>query len=339
MINQVYQLVAPRQINVKFEDISVNTDMLIIRPSYLSICAADQRYYTGKRAQDALNKKLPMALIHEATGKVVYDRKKEYGIGTSVLMIPNTPDQDDGEIAENYLASSKFRASGFDGFMQEYVVMRRDRVIPFDNIAPEVAAVSELVSVAMHSVNTMISHSHKKRNIIGVWGDGNVGYITALLLSKKLKPCKIAVFGVDPYKMGFFSFADYVFHVNQVPEGFAVDHAFECVGGAGSEYAIGQIIDLINPEGTVMLMGVSENDVPINTRIILEKGLKFIGRSRSGREDFIETAEYLQKHPELQERIKKIIRDVVPVSNISDISKAFEEDIKRAFKTVLKWNV
>jgi len=88
-----------------------------------------------------------------------------------------------------------------------------------------------------------------------------------------------------------------------------------------------------------MLMGVSESAIPINTRMILEKGLRFIGRSRSGREDFIETADYLQKHPELQERVKKIIRDVIPVSNIADISKAFEEDLKQAFKTVLKWNV
>ena len=56
-----------------------------------------------------------------------------------------------------------------------------------------------------------------------------------------------------------------------------VDHAFECAGGEGSVAAIEQIIDRIN-RGTVSLLGVSENNVPINTRMVLEKGLRLFGR-------------------------------------------------------------
>ena len=48
--------------------------------------------------------------------------------GDTVVMIPNTPTQVDNIIAENYLRTSKFRASGFDGFMQHYVFMERDRI-------------------------------------------------------------------------------------------------------------------------------------------------------------------------------------------------------------------
>lgn len=339
MINQVYQLIAPRQIGIKFEETSIDTDKVIVRPTYLSICAADQRYYTGKRDQQALKKKLPMALIHEATGVVVQDNKGEYKPGERVLLVPNTPAFKDEFVSENYLATSRFRASGFDGFMQEYVWMDRDRLVRCQNILPEVAAVCELVSVAMHSVDTFAQAAHGRRNTIGVWGDGNLGYITALLLSIKIKGAKVAVFGIDPYKLGFFSFADHVFHIDEIPAGFTVDHAFECVGGQASESAIEQIIGAINPEGTVMLMGVCETNVPIRTRMVLEKGLRFIGRSRSGKRDFVETAKYLEEYPELQERIKKIIREVVPVSNIAEISAAFEDDLTQAFKTVLKWNV
>ncbi len=35
-----------------------------------------------------------------------------------------------------------------------------------------------------------------------------------------------------------------------------------------------------------MLMGFSDNRVAVNTRDVLEKGLTFVGSSRSGREDF-----------------------------------------------------
>ena len=56
-----------------------------------------------------------MALIHEAIGEIVWDPKGEFEAGERVVMIPNTPMEEDSVIAENYLRTSKFRASGFDG--------------------------------------------------------------------------------------------------------------------------------------------------------------------------------------------------------------------------------
>lgn len=339
MINQVYQLIAPRQLGVHYEELGINTDRVIVRPEYLSICAADQRYFTGKRDQRVLREKLPMALIHEAWGTVVSDRSGEFRPGDSVLLIPNTPHEKSRFISENYLPSSQFRASGFDGFMQEYVAMERDRVMPFSNIQPEVAAVCELVSVAMHAIETFLGSSHGKRETIGVWGDGNLGYLTSLLLTRMVPGAKIIVFGADPHKLSYFAFADEAYHVDDVPEGVAVDHAFECVGGSASEYAIDQMIDLVRPEGTLMLMGVSETNIPIRTRMVLEKGLKLIGRSRSGREDFVKTANFLQQHRDLQPRIRKIIREVIVVRSLADVTHAFEEDLHLAFKTVMKWEI
>ena len=119
MLNTVYRLVAPRRFEVAFNDIDLNSDKVVVRPTHLSICHADQRYYQGTRPADVMAKKLPMALIHEAIGDVVYDATGEFKPGELVVMIPNTPVEKDDVIAENYLRSSKFRASGFDGFMQE----------------------------------------------------------------------------------------------------------------------------------------------------------------------------------------------------------------------------
>lgn len=339
MINQVFQLVAPRQISIKFEDVSLNTDRVIVRPTYLSICAADQRYYTGQRDPLTYKKKLPMALIHEATGGVIHDPAGEFRSGDRVLLIPNTPTAEDEVIAENYRMSSRFRASGFDGFLQEYVLMDRDRLVHCDAIPPEVAAVCELISVAVHSVDSFLRYAHDKRDVIGIWGDGNLGYMTALILTKKLPGSRVVVFGVHPYKLGFFSFAHDTFHVDQIPDGLRVDHAFECVGGQASQNAIEQIISRINPEGTVMLTGVSENPVQILTRMVLERGLHLIGRSRSGRADFLETVRLFGQFPDIPVRIRKIIREVVEVRDVAGISRCFEEDLTQPFKTVMKWNV
>ena len=86
MINHIYQLVSPKVFSVKYEDLSFG-DRVIVRPSTLAVCHADQRYYLGQRDRKVLRRKLPMALIHEACGHVVYDPRGEFSPGQTVVMI------------------------------------------------------------------------------------------------------------------------------------------------------------------------------------------------------------------------------------------------------------
>ena len=339
MINKIYSLVATKQIVVQFEERSLDGDGIIVRPTRLSICAADQRYYTGTRGKEAMKKKLPMAVIHEGVGEVVYDPKGEFKPGDTVVMIPNTPIEHDPIIAENYLTTSKFRASGYDGFMQQYVFMGRDRIIKYENINHDVASFLELLSVSAHSINKFIKRSHERKNTIGVWGDGNVGFITALILKKQFPESKIIVFGKNEEKLSFFSFVDETYQIDSIPEDLRVDHAFEAVGGKASEYAIDQIIDYINPEGSIAILGVSENPVPINTRMVLEKGLTIVGSSRSGRVDFQYAVDFLEAYPDAQNQLQKLISAVIDVNGMEDIVKAFEYDLTTPFKTVLNWKI
>lgn len=176
MLNTVYRLVAPRRFEVEFNDIDLHAGQIVVRPTHLSICHADQRYYQGVRPAEVLKEKLPMALIHEGLGEVLYDPTGTYQCGDTVIMIPNTPCEKDEVIAENYLRSSKFRASGFDGFMQEHVALDIDRVVPVDDsIDKVIAAFTELVSVSVHAIRRFDSIAHKRRKAVGIWGDGNLG--------------------------------------------------------------------------------------------------------------------------------------------------------------------
>ena len=56
MINQVIKLISPKKLEVFFEEESINEDVVIVRPTYMSICAADQRYYQGWRKKEILDK-------------------------------------------------------------------------------------------------------------------------------------------------------------------------------------------------------------------------------------------------------------------------------------------
>lgn len=341
MINQVYRLVSPRQFEVAYQDRSLQSDRVIVRPTHLSICAADQRYYTGSRGKEAMAKKLPMALVHEGIGSVVFDPEGEFETGTPVVMIPNTPVEDDDVISENYLRTSKFRSSGYDGFMQDYVFLKRDRLVPLcQGVNPNVAAFIELISVSMHSLVRFEKKAHSRRQVFGVWGDGNLSFITSLILRKQYQNSQIYVFGKHEYKLEHFSFVDEVYQINQIPEDLKVDHAFECVGGIGSQDAIDQIIDTIHPEGSIAILGVSEHPVEINTRMVLEKGITIIGSSRSGRDDFVNTVNFLAEHPDVAEYLETLIGSVNPVKSIQDMLDVFERDLTTSWgKTVIRWGI
>lgn len=339
MINTVYRLAEPRRFEIAFEDIELFGQNAIVRPTHLSICNADMRYYLGTRDPKVLAQKLPMALIHEGIGKVVFDPTGTFKSGDRVVMVPNAPCEKDDYIAENYLKTSKFCGSSMDGFLQEYVEISPKRLVPLpQGINLNVAAFTEIVSVSVHAITRFNKIAHARRVRIGVWGDGNLGYITALFLKKTFPQSQIFVFGKTYGKLSDFTFADATYPVNAIPSGLTVDHAFECVGGNGSPVAIEQIIDLIKPEGTISLLGVSEYPVQINTRMVLEKGLRLFGSSRSGVADFEKTVAMYESNPEIIDYLGNLISSVNTVRTVADIKAAFEKDTKKAFgKTIMKW--
>lgn len=322
---------------VKYSDISFN-NKVVVRPEYMAICHADQRYFLGQRDIKVLNEKLPMALIHECCGRVVFDPTGHFRIGQQVVLIPNAPSRKNDEIYENYDKGSHFLSSGYDGFMREFVELEADRVVSATNIDPVVAAISEFISVAVHATTRFENLSHHRRDRIGVWGDGSLAYTIANVLKVRFPKSKICVIGMDRRKLSQFSFVDETYISSEIPNDFEVDHAFECCGGEGSFYAIEDVIKYINPQGALVLMGVSENKVAINTRMVLEKGMTLIGCSRSGRVDFEKTIEILSD-PFFQKRMKIIVCEDDPVCNIKDISRVFANDLTTPFKTVFKWNL
>ena len=337
MINIVYRLKSPKFFEESIDEIEL--DGVVVRPTHLSICQADQRYYQGSRPAEILDKKLPMALIHEGIGEVVFDSENNLKSGDKVVMIPNTPFGDD-VCRANYSYKSKFRGSGFDGFTSDLIKLESDRVVKLpDNFNNYVSAFIELITVAYQGISKFREMAVTPKDRLGVWGDGNLGYITALLLKEMCPESKVIVFGKHQENLNLFSFADETYRIHSVPDDLVIDHGFECVGSSASQSAIEQIIDLINPQGTINLFGVSEYPVPINTRMILEKGLTIQGNSRSEREDFVGVVKLLTENPQLFEYLEKLISNVCEINSLNDLKEAFDKDyISKFGKTVLIWN-
>lgn len=341
MLNHVYRLVAAKQFEVALIEENVLDNQVVVRPKLLSLCHADQRYYAFQRKPEILAKKIPMALIHEGMGTVVASKSPDFKIGDNVIVVPTTPVEHSETIAENYLPSSKFRSSGFDGLMQEYVVSDAERVVKLPaEFDVNVAAFTEMISVGYQAATRLLHIAGPDRESIGIWGDGNVSYMTAAILHVLSPDTKIYVFGHHDYKLNYYSFATKTYVTDLIPNDLMLSMAVEATGGNGSHDAIAQIIDHIKPEGAVVLMGVSENEIPINTRMILEKGLTLVGSSRSTKQDFEDVVELLSTNDELLEEMRLLVSLKVPVASVEDAINAFEADNSNGWgKTIMEWKV
>ncbi len=335
-------------------------DLVCVHPEYLAICAADQRYWSGKRDPEALAEKLPMALIHEAVGTVTEDVSAGFAEGEAVVLVPNwMPDApaaggETGTVEhpkENYSLDAVFCSSDGDGFLRETVAIPRAYLLPISDIDPLVAVLSELVSVCCNALtsfaDTQAAHPEvlQQERTVGIWGDGAVGYLLAATLKERYPNFKVLLFGAHEAKMELFDFVD---ERHNVRNEFAdvdvpVDFAFECTGGVdGCETALSHIIDCIRPQGVISLLGVAELPVPINTRMVLEKGLVLIGNSRSTVPDFAAALE-LMRRPTFADRVRHVVQKVLEldttddISMISSIADAFEYDSAHPFKTVMHW--
>ena len=341
---RIYRLVKPGVFRIDDDAVVVPSGHAVVRPSYLSICAADQRYWSGRRDPRALREKLPMALIHEATGTVVEDTTGTFSKGTPVVMVPNIPDVYETDLfaKENYARGSRFASSSADGFMRDHVVLPAERLVPCDGVEQLTAVMAELVSVCMGAYENFQAISHARPcKTVGIWGDGTIGFLLASLIAELSRDTRIEVFGTHDDKLARFDFAHATHNIRKdfkqgLPQ---MDHAFECVGGtAGCTDAINQIIDCIRPQGVINLMGVSEQHVPLNTRMILEKGLTLQGNSRSSKHDFEQAIE-LMKNERFAKRVSSVIERVVPVQNIEDMMHAFKLDETHPYKTIMQWDV
>lgn len=339
MINIQYKLVSPKVIETYFSDIDIMKKDVLIKPEALSICKADMRYFFGLRDAKVLKQKLPLALIHEAVGKVLYDPTGEFIQGENVVLLPNIPGKD-FRTEENYRLDSKFRSSKADGFMQEMICIPKTQVIKYNNIPVEIASFIEFISVGVHAITTYMKKRNNKARRIGVWGDGGLGYIISSLIKFYMPETEVIVVGTHKSKLELFQFVDETYTSDEINmETMWLDDVFECVGGQQSEGAIRQILDVIKPEGVITLLGVSEKPVAINTRVVLEKGLTLIGRSRSGRKDFEETIKILENNDKLKRRMKQLISEKIEIKSISDINLAFDKAKSVDFKIIMDWKI
>lgn len=338
MIKQIIRLTRPGVFLPYFQNEYWPQNEVLVRPTFLSICAADQRYFNGDRPEHILHNKLPMALLHEAVGEVLYDPTGKFSTSDRVALIPCVIDSQVDPILENYREKSLFHSSNIDGFAQEFLSIPHNQLVGIERENEKIYVFSELVSVCIHAIRRwQTTAKRESENELSVWGDGTLAYILSLALKHMEPGAKITVFGKHDAKLALFSFVDATINIRSKSK-TRFHHAFECIGGEGAASAINNMIELLHPQGSIFLLGVSENYPAIHTRLILEKGLALTGCSRSGRHDFVMAIDLIGRKA-FRDNLDKIIQNEISICGSNDLEYAFNQDRNTPFKTVLKWNV
>ncbi|GGI40363.1 alcohol dehydrogenase catalytic domain-containing protein [Mammaliicoccus stepanovicii] len=349
--SNAYRLIEPGV----FEESTIKHDFsendVIIKPTKASVCHADLRYYTGNRRPEALKKKLPMALFHEGIGIVEASNHENVKVGDKVVIVPNIPSRlqkghfEETELQDNYDENALFMGSGFDGICQSQLVIHGDNVVKVpDNLDEDVALLAELCSVSLFPINQLKDVTTNGSPKVAVFGDGPVGYLaaTALHFIHGIEKENLIVFGAVEEKLqefNDFATTHLVFDFDFKNE-VGVHTVFECTGGKFSESAINQAIDLIDRQGQIVLMGVTEDLVGINTRDVLEKGLTLSGSSRSTKKEFEQLISYFD-NTEYQKALRKLIPETYyDIKEIKDLNQAMDDAAahKGWKKTYLKYN-
>ncbi|MDF2959301.1 MAG: zinc-binding alcohol dehydrogenase [Paenibacillus sp.] len=332
--SRAYRLLKPREIKEVVLEYDVRDGQVAVEPMMGSVCHADLRYYSGQRRPEALARKLPMALIHEGIGKIVESRATELAVGQRVIVVPNipgyllngvTPEKccpacQSGK-GDSYCIHGRFLGSGVDGIAQSRLILPAACAIPIPEDVPnEIAVLAELCSVSYNALSRVTDKLQSSSVRVAVFGDGPVGYLTAAMLHHYfgIGPERLQVFGAIPEKLAQFEFASTALVQEcdfSVMDRF--DIVVECTGGRFSESAINQAIEIMGSMGYLILMGVTEERVPVNTRDILEKGITIMGSSRSSSSDFQQVLS-IMGDASCQSTLRKLLPEQVMEVNSSE---------------------
>lgn len=346
MLSRGFKIVSPKTFEIDIESVESKCGEAIVKIDYVAVCKADLRYYLGNRDKRVLGLKYPMRLIHEAVGTILKDPNNVFKAGDKVILVPNICKCSECDfkyiintkLGANYCPKAKFASSNYDGFSSEYLSYPVNNLVKYNkDINDELAVFSELISVAIAAIRRIDTIDNK---VIGIWGDGILGYILAHVVKLISKNSKVISIGTNRDKLDEFM-VDKVYlvddkEINQIK----FDVLFECVGGNFSSKAINQMIECADFGANIILTGVSETGAVINTRRILEKAVILTGSTRSNIDDFKEASKIISDKS-FQEVLKKLVLSVNKVENISEYYKVFEKESinKLLGKHIIKMNL
>ncbi|WP_166869657.1 zinc-binding dehydrogenase [Salinibacterium sp. ZJ70] len=263
-------LAAPRQIHLvdTWPEPVCGAGDVIVAVTAVATCGTDLAYVHGSR--DIVEGGLVVG--HEAIGVVVavgadVDASR---IGGRVAIEPNYPCTTCRPCLNALPSLCTSRRSPVvteQGFLAERVAVPADFAWPLpEEVSDEDAVCIEPLAVALSAVRRAGDFSARER--IAIAGAGSIGRILVDALHRRgITP---AIFDLSGERVQ----AAVALGARPVEPGERFDLMFETTGsGAGAAAAL----ELVDPDGLFMAIGVGETPIPVDTKVLVRRGLTITG--------------------------------------------------------------
>jgi 2-desacetyl-2-hydroxyethyl bacteriochlorophyllide A dehydrogenase len=296
-------LVKPGVIELK--DIPVPDELksneILLRIHKIGVCGSDIHVFHGKHP---FVTKYPVIQGHEYSGEVV-----KVGSGVTIakpgMKATARPQVVCGKCAPclrgQYNICQNLTVQGFvaNGSAQDYFVVTDDRIVIVpDSLTYEQAALIEPAAVGAHS--TLRAGNLQGKNVV-VAGSGTIGNLIAQFAIARGAKKVLVTTAKSDFRLGIARECGITETANLKHEKFqdAVKRVFANEGfqvgieAAGAQGAVTDLIGGVENGGTVIIVGVFEENPVVNMGFLGEHELNVLGSMMYRHEDYVEAVEFI----------------------------------------------
>jgi len=319
-----------------------NGNNVIIKVNKCGICGSDIHYWD-------LGEPKTLVMGHEFCGTVVNSGSRpDISIGDRVTGLPISPcGKCEACLSNNpqYCPETWTYAVGLaltnPGAYAERTSIRSDMVMKVpDNVSDDEAAMIEPTAVALHAVNL---GNIKNNDSVLVLGGGIIGQLSALLAKKK-GAGYVAIAetnelrGEKAIRLGsadeFFNAKDEEFLAKVKSHNlYGFDVVIDCCGNSA---CVSNALICAKPNGTIVLVGVSMENISIPSILAVTKEQKLFGAIAYTKEEFEDCLKMMERK---EIEVTKYIDDIVPLSGVQNAFERLTSGSDDAIKILIDPNL
>lgn len=296
--------IAPGRMEVQEADELIpGVGEILIDVETAGVCGSDFHIYEGRRP----NLPSPQVQGHEVVGIVRAkgpDTSDSPPVGARVAVEPIVPCGTCFACRrgfENCCSSLRVLGVHLPGGFAEQMIASAHRSYDVGDLPADIAVLIEPCSIGLQAVSRA---NVSPGDTVVVMGAGSVG--RAVVLAAVERGARVLVVDREPLRLSFAAKLGAQRTVNSRTEDVAaavaqfgdVDGAAIVIEATGVPQVIRDAIDLVAPSGTVVIVGVSDDDVMVPIGLLTHKEINILG-SRNNRGVFAAAVQLVSRHREL----------------------------------------
>jgi len=304
-------------------------DEVLLKINYVGLCGSDLSTYLGKNPMV----QYPRIPGHEIAGTIVDTGKnvpEEYKTGRKVAVIPYTNCGECSACAGGRTNACEYNQTlgvQRDGALCDYITVHWEKVICSDSLSEKELALTEPFTVGFHAVERA---KITENDTVMVLGCGMVG--SGAVISAAGRGARVIVVDIDDRKLNMAKQLGARYQVNSLK--YSVHNVLKeitdghgpsvVIEAAGNPITYVMAIDEVAYAGRVVCIGYTKDDIPLATRLFVQKEIDIRGSRNATQTDFEAVIRYLKSG---NCPVDKLITRITTPGEVGDTMKYWSENI------------